>query len=1164
MVFNTSVLAAGSHAEGSGFRTERSGRGRGWVLLLALMLLGIVPGSGSLARAGEKQQKLPAMELLQRAHTSFAEGDFPAARKYYLEVLPSFPKNFDILKALGYCFYVTGPKGYAEAVTYYARAYRVNPRSNEVADKLWHCYMVLKQYQEAADVEMKVAQSPGSPAGAWKRAAQAYAKAGKTSQSSAAYQAYLQRAPSDLAARVSLARLDAQDKDYDGAAEQYRLVLAANPNFAPALTGLARILSWQGHLDRSLDLYERVLKYEPNNGEALSGKAYVLLWQKHYRQALSLFRRLRRRYPHDADVQRGMEAARRHIEAEAFATARQSGHVPRLLDYYREQVARNPHDLDALEALAAFSANAQHCNQSIVYGRRALRVSQGSAAAELALARSLRLCRSYREAISYYRQYLEAHPRAGDVLYELGDTLRRARRFPEALKVFQKLVQLNPGNLDAQVGLGQALAATGQYDEALTHFNQALAQQPNSYDALQGKAFVLFWKNDLQQAQRIFEVLAKTNPGDPQNAKALKEIARAEEQAKWEALRPSAKAPPQSWLEFYRKRLAADPHDRAAMKGLAYAESELNNTSAAIEAYRQVLEVYPQDRDSKLELARLLSLNRQYAPSISLYRQVLAEEPDDPVVLGSFGRVYTWAGEPQKALSIYRKLLVQDPTNTAYRLAEAKLEIQLKNYDSARKTLGYLLSEDPENRDARLELARIDIAQKQYEAALSNYDALLRNNPRDPAALLGKARMDYYRGKFVDAQSTATEAVKERPGDFSSVFLLASIEHAQGHRGKTLALLNRADKLSPGDPEVASLRNRTLSESRVTLRTTAAFAREIGPPSGYQGLANEDLRMYTYGTTIGLRLLPKTLSYLSFTSLPTDSPASGRVDSSGNRIPTGITGAAAPYEFLYRQSTRFGPRLTVRAGAGAVQFGPGALVSVPGQALPIRSAEERPTGLVGASFGITQHLSLDVDATRSAITYTPVSTRLGIMRNRLLGRVNYFFNARTGFHLAYWHGRYSSEEYTHTRVVNNVTETATLADHDQANGGSIIFNRTLVQSDHFSLEGGYEGVMYGFSGSSRNVFLGFFTPAFYQVHELVPRVYGTLWGPFGYDVSGGIGIQQTNHGGAVTRAWNVSPNLSIRVSRHLQLIFGYTHYNTAEALGPLRGNAVRFVTEWQY
>lgn len=126
----------------------------------------------------------------------------------------------------------------------------------------------------------------------------------------------------------------------------------------------------------------------------------------------------------------------------------------------------------------------------------------------------------------------------------------------------------------------------------------------------------------------------------------------------------------------------------------------------------------------------------------------------------------------------------------------------------------------------------------------------------------------------------------------------------------------------------------------------------------------------------------------------------------------------------------------------------------------------------------------------------------------------------------------------------------------------MIFNRQVVHSSGFSLDLGYEGLLYGFA--EQNVFLGFFNPSFYQRHEFVPRIHGPLWWPLGYDLSGGIGVQQTGREGAVTNAWRVSPNLSVRVSRHVSLIFGYTHYNTAQILGPLRGNEVRFGTKWQY
>jgi len=522
---------------------------------------------------------------------------------------------------------------------------------------------------------------------------------------------------------------------------------------------------------------------------------------------------------------------------------------------------------------------------------------------------------------------------------------------------------------------------------------------------------------------------------------------------------------------------------------------------------------------------------------------------------------------PQLWIEFYRQRLQINPKDRDALKGLAYEESRLNQRQAAIQDYWHVLEIYPDDRDSRLELARLLTFDHQYRAALTQYDLLLKQNPQDSAALLGRARIAFYRGKLPEAHAGAAQAVEKQPNDFSAVFLLASIEHAQHHRRKTLRLLNQAERLSPGDAEVASLRSRLLAEARVTLTTTAAYAREIGPPSasnGRSGLPNEDLRMYTYGTTIAMDVFPATTSHISFTSVPSESPPGPLRDSNGNQIPTGITGAAAPYNFLYWQSTRFGRWLTVRGGAGLTRFGPGEPVSIPGQPDLVKGAAERPVGLAGVSFRLTRNLSLDLDATKSAITYTPLATHLGVIEDRLQARINFFFSPRTELHLAYWYGQYRSEDYSHTVNLSGVPQGVVLADRDQGCGGSVVFTGHLFKSSGLSLDLGYEGLIEGFAGQGQNVFMGFFDPSSYQRHELVPRIYGSLFGPLGYDLSGGIGVQQMGREGALTNAWQVSPTLSVRVSRHLGLTFGYTHYNTAQILGPLRGNEVRFGTRWQY
>jgi hypothetical protein len=78
---------------------------------------------------------------------------------------------------------------------------------------------------------------------------------------------------------------------------------------------------------------------------------------------------------------------------------------------------------------------------------------------------------------------------------------------------------------------------------------------------------------------------------------------------------------------------------------------------------------------------------------------------------------------------------------------------------------------------------------------------------------------------------------------------------------------------------------------------------------------------------------------------------------------------------------------------------------------------------------------------------------------------------------------------------------------DQAHGGSVTLVRNILRLEHSSFDMGYDNRMYGFAGRPRGVYMGFFNPTFYQVHQLAARLYGLLWGPVGYDFSGGMGIQ---------------------------------------------------------
>jgi len=567
----------------------------------------------------------------------------------------------------------------------------------------------------------------------------------------------------------------------------------------------------------------------------------------------------------------------------------------------------------------------------------------------------------------------------------------------------------------------------------------------------------------------------------------------------------------------------------------------------AIASYRRVLELTPDDRDAKVGLGRALAFDGQYDAALRNFQGLLQERPGDTDALEGLARVQAWAGHPAAALPIFQNLAAHYPANLEYAVGLARVEMNLHHYSEARKTLTTLLATHPGNRDAQLQLAYLDLFEGHQAEALRRFNRLISENPTDAEALKGNVRVAYYRGDLAYANDLAAKIVEEDPRDAAALLLLANLERALHNTRRARALLYRAETLDPRNAEARELENSLHLESQPTLHTSASFAREIG--SGGSS-STEDLSAFGYETTWGFFALPRSESYLSLAYLPSQSPSGG------------IQGAVGPSQFLYHQTTYLTPQLTVRGGVGLARFGPGALIGIPTQEEPITPAGTRPLGFINFSYAMKRKLTVDLTAARAAITYTPAAVRLGVMEDRLSAGLGYRFNSNTDLRLE----PFVNDDFTipYGHVIGFVGFTPGQVDHSRGGGASLTFNRKLFHKSSAAVDLGYAGLAYGFAGGMQKPYMGFFNPGFYQRHYLTTHVVGKIRGPLGYDFSAGAGVQQVEHGTPIKPALLLSPAFTLKASPRLSLTLGYTHYNSSQSLGPLRGNAVRLSTDWRF
>ncbi len=570
----------------------------------------------------------------------------------------------------------------------------------------------------------------------------------------------------------------------------------------------------------------------------------------------------------------------------------------------------------------------------------------------------------------------------------------------------------------------------------------------------------------------------------------------------------------------------------------------------AIASYRRLLELTPHDHDARVGMARALGWVGQYNAALRVYQDLLQERPGDTDALEGLAQVQIWAGHPESALTNFRNLASRYPGNAEYTLGSARAEMHLRKYGAARETLTAYLKTHPRDDDAQLQLANVYLYQGHQMTALRQFNRVVAADPTNREALEGNARIAYYRGDLKYARNLTVRLVDDDPRDVSSLLLLARLERALHHTPRARELVRRVETLDSRNPDARELEHSLYEDGRPALHTSASFAREVSSGASSSG---EDLQTLGYQNTWSFAVLPQSESQLSLAYLPSQSPSGA------------IQGAAAPSQLFFRETFYFSSDLTLRGGLGLTRFGPGTLAGVPSQTAPITSAGIRPLGFGDLSYALTRKLTADFSFGRSAVTYTPTTVRLGVVEDRLSLGLDYQLNSKTNFRAEPFVNEDLTATYGHELNLTGSTPTfVNRADHIRGAGASLIFNRKLVHKSAVAVDLGYDGLIYGYSGGGNRPYLGFFDPNFYQRHYVTTHLVGKLHGPLGFDFSSGAGGQQVGQRMPWKSAILLSPALTLRASRRLNVSLGYTHYNSSQSLGTLSGNAARLTTDWKF
>jgi tetratricopeptide (TPR) repeat protein len=320
------------------------------------------------------------------------------------------------------------------------------------------------------------------------------------------------------------------------------------------------------------------------------------------------------------------------------------------------------------------------------------------------------------DVLTFYQQFVAAHPDSQEVRMQLGRELAAERKLGEAREQFREAEKLTKSDPQAAYAIGLLSLQLEDYLEAQVAFTRALKQgyrEPTSIYLGLGQAAeglkryeeAIGWyqkveAGDWVRAQLKIATLIARQQGLAAGREYLQRIeARTEDdsiqmiQVEAQLLRDA-----KEWTETYEmlsKAVVKYPNSFEILYDRAMAAERIDKLDVLEADLRKVIKMKPDYAHAYNALGYTLAdKTKRLSEAKELIEKAYKLQPDDPFILDSLGWVYFRMGQMQEALKHLQTAYVQrpDPEIAAH---YGEVLWSAGNRDEARKIWNAALSENP-------------------------------------------------------------------------------------------------------------------------------------------------------------------------------------------------------------------------------------------------------------------------------------------------------------------------------------------------------------------------------------------------------------------------------------------------------------------------------------
>lgn len=628
----------------------------------------------------------------------------------------------------------------------------------------------------------------------------------ETDQALASLQAAVRLDPSNIVAKLALARLYFGAKQFDAATNMVDDVLKIAPNNGAALDlkGLSR--EYRGDINGAMGWFSGAIARNPRNAQALLDRANLELGrndldaaEKDTTAAMALKLDTGMAIYLDAVI---MAKRGKYQEADAVLDKIRPvmgqvsdiyflageikfklGQKAQAEDYLDKFVAQHQNEPQAFQLLGIMAMERGDSERAVTMLEKAHSLAPGDSKLSVILSQAYLAHGESNKAVALMDEAKAQQPKNSDIEAERALTHFTHGDPGASVGELTDLFKGGSGNLNAAPSLILANLRNGNVDAAANTAQDLVNREPSNtfYQELLGATRVA--QHNYAAAEQIFKAILAKDPTSPAARMSLAQVYIFTNRS-------------QAAVGMFQDLVAKNPNDMKAKQSLAAVYVQIKNDPSAIKVLTDAGIPAKGDVAPGIQLAAIYERQKNWPQAVATAAAIQQRFPQDLTATDTLGRLYAESGDSKSSLAVYAKATAAFPQSSAIWNNYATVLSQAQNYPAALDAISKAHALVPKDARAARGLIFLTNKVKGVDAAIAVGKTM--DTPQYPSGSILAAGILATSGNVPQAIALLQDAQAKTPTTASAI-LLAKYLSDSGQKDKATTELESWTKSHPDD-----------------------------------------------------------------------------------------------------------------------------------------------------------------------------------------------------------------------------------------------------------------------------------------------------------------------------------------------------------------------------